>query len=548
MMAFSFRLNRNKTRSPFWTEKAFEKLDSEAIPEDTKTFYTHHSVHAGHSANQEGPGSLFAALGQTRRHIGRISISSADTPPRIVDLGRKTELLIGSNPISDVHLVGNGVSRFHARLTIADGNLWVRDLHSQTGVFVNDRRISPDTKVELNPLSVLRIQNYCLRFEDSDSSGPDRLGRFKDRTPTHLADAIFSSGLIHHAERQKVWSPVATELRVTGIIEETADVKTFRLADRRPLLFRYDPGQHVTVIATIGDREVRRSYSLASTPSRPNGIEITVKRLPGGLVSNWLCDHLDVGDSLKVRGPYGRFSCFNHPARKLLFVAAGSGIVPIMSILCWIADTDARVDVKLLLSFRKPADFIYRQELELLAARYDNIDLQVTITGQAPEWHGHTGRIDRSLLAETVPDLPVRRVFLCGPELFMQSVTEALTTQGALANNIHVEHFFDPSQQADNRLAPETIRSNQGDLHVRFARSGLTVRCDETINLLDLALAHGIPVDSDCRTGSCGQCMVRCLKGRVDMSEEAEIDQRAKQAGWIYSCCAVPRSDVVLDL
>jgi len=548
MMAYAFNFNRKKNKSSLWTERLFKELTPEGSPENVKTFYTHQANPNKAPANQAGPHSLFNSLNHSRRTIARITISSADRPLEIIDLEQKTKLLIGSHPMSDVHLDGDGVSAFHARLIREEEKLWLRDLRSRTGIFINGQRVSPDKTVELNLDSVLRIQDYRIRFECSDKSGSVSRGQFKDRKPTDPADVLLSSGLIHRADQLKHWSMNVTDLEVTGIIDETPDVKTIRLTGRRPLLFRYDPGQFVTLIATIDGRQVPRSYSLASTPSRPNGIEITVKRLPGGLVSNWLCDHLKVGDTLKVRGPCGRFSCFNHPAGKLLFVAAGSGIVPIMSMLRWIADTDAKVDVKLLLSFRKPADFIYRRELELFATRYSSIDLHVTITGNTPEWGKHTGRIDTSLLAEVVPVLHLRQVFLCGPEVFMQSVTAALKTEGAPEKNIHVEHFFNQSLGADNLAALEKIRHNQGPHQVRFARSGLTVRCDETIPLLDLAQAHGIPVDSDCRSGSCGQCMVRCLQGHVDMSREAEIDPKAKRGGWIYSCCAFPKSDVTLDL
>ncbi len=548
MMAFAFNFNRKKTPSPFWMETVFTKLKPQAALGDGKIFYTHRPVDARASAKQEGLGALFDLPDSTNRRIDRITVSSPDRPLRVIDLTQKTNILIGSHPLSDICLDGDGVSSFHARLSMADGKLFMRELRSKAGVFVNGERISPDSTVELNQNSVMRIQNYCIRFESSGQSGVVSRSFLQEREQFDSAPALLSSDLIHHREQLKSWSPIVTELTMTGIIEETADVKTIRLAARRPLLFHYDPGQFVTVIAVIEGREVRRSYSLASTPSRPNSIEITVKRLPGGLVSNWLCDHLEVGDSLKVKGPLGRFSCFNHPAGKLLFLAAGSGIVPIMSMLRWIVDTDAKVDVKLLLSFRTPADIIYRQELELFAARYDNVDLHLTITGDAPEWQGHMGRIDESMLAETVPDLSQRQVFLCGPEAFMQSATAALKARGAAERKIHVEHFFDQSPRADNRLALEKIKNNRGQHRVRFKQFGLTVRCDETINLLELAEAHGIPVDNDCRSGSCGECMVRCLQGRVDMLEEAEIDPQAKQAGWIYSCCAVPKSDAVLDL
>jgi ferredoxin-NADP reductase/pSer/pThr/pTyr-binding forkhead associated (FHA) protein len=548
MMAFAFNFTRKKSQPPYWTAKVFRKLRPQAVPGDAKIFYAHRPVCPRASAQQKGLGTLFDSLDHTNRRIDRITVSSSDMPRRVVDLAQKTNILIGSHPMSDVRLVGDGVSGFHARLTIADGKLFVRELRSKAGVFLNGQRMASDATAELNQNSVMRIQTYCIRFESSGRSGVVSRSLIKERKPPDPADALFSSGLIHQREQLKSWSPIVTELTVTGIIEETEDVKTIRLTGRRPLLFHYDPGQYVSVIAAIDGREVRRSYSLASTPSRPNSIEITVKRLPGGLVSNWLCNHLEVGDMLKVKGPCGRFSCFNYPAGKLLFLAAGSGIVPIMSMLRWIVDTDARADVKLLLSFRTPADIIYRKELELFAARYDNIDLHFTITGYVPEWQGLIGRIDGFMLAETVPDLSQRQMFLCGPEPFMQSATAALKAQGAAEKNIHVEHFFEKPLRADDRIALEKIRNNRGKHRVRFAQSGLTVRCDETINLLELAEAHGIPVDNDCRTGSCGECMVRCLKGRADLSDEAEIDPKAKQAGWIYSCCAVPKSDVVLDL
>ncbi len=367
----------------------------------------------------------------------------------------------------------------------------------------------------------------------------------------HPSDQLLHSHLIRNNRHLQKWPSPFAELTVTEVINEAENVKTICLAGWQAFSFHYAPGQFITLLATINGQSVQRSYSIASSPSRPHGLEITVKRIPGGLVSNWLCDHIKVGDTLKVKAPSGRFSCFNFPARKLLFLAAGSGIVPIMSMLRWIVDTHAKVDVQLILSCKIPADIIYREELKFIATRHANIDVLITFTGTPRndhDWSGHTGRIDAKILSETVKDLTERQVFLCGPEQFMQSAAEILIRQGAEAMNIHHESFITKMPPVTDHKAVAAIKNNQGKYRVQFVKSGLSVRSDEKTSLLDLAAAHDIRIDSDCRTGSCGECMIRCLWGKVDMSEEAEIDPRDKQAGWIYSCCAYPRSDLVLDV
>jgi ferredoxin-NADP reductase len=187
------------------------------------------------------------------------------------------------------------------------------------------------------------------------------------------------SNLIEDRGLQKVWSEGTINLKVRDIIEETHDCKTFRLVGEEPLLFSYKPGQFVTFILAIDGREVRRSYSMSSSPSRPHMLEVTVKRMPGGLVSNWFCDHVKLGDVLTVKGPTGKFTCFNYPSNKMLFIGAGCGITPILSMSRWIADTASDVDVKLLASFKSPQDIIFRKEFEMLSARSSGFQVAITV-------------------------------------------------------------------------------------------------------------------------------------------------------------------------
>lgn len=254
--------------------------------------------------------------------------------------------------------------------------------------------------------------------------------------------------LLSHLVAQRgqigMWSEGVTSLRVADIIEETHDVKTFRLVGEKPLLFSYKPGQFVTFLLDIGGREVRRSYSMSSSPSRPHVLELTVKRMPGGLVSNWFCDHVKIGQALIARGPSGKFSCFAYPSSKMCFIGAGSGVAPIMSMSRWIVDTTSDVDVKMLLSFKSPADIIFRKELEMISARHSRLQVGVTVTSGwrgTESWTGFTGRITSQMIGILVPDLVERHVFMCGPEPFAQDLTDILRGMGFDLAKLHSESF-----------------------------------------------------------------------------------------------------------
>ena len=340
-----------------------------------------------------------------------------------------------------------------------------------------------------------------------------------------------------------------TTLKVVDIIEETHDTKTFRFSGEEPLLFSYRPGQFVTFLLEIDGREVQRSYSMSSSPSRPHTLELTVKRVPGGLVSNWLCDRVKLGDVLKIKGPSGKFTCFEYPSNRLLFIAAGSGITPIMSMCRWIVDTGAHVDVKLLASFRSPPDIVFRKELEWMSARHSGFQVALTITSGwrgTESWTGFTGRVNREMITLLAPDYQERHIFMCGPYPFMTHVKEILRELDFDLAKLHIESF------GTGRIA-HGIKENaqslslSGPLHkVTFTKSGLTVDTDEHLTLLDLAEAHGIEIDYSCRSGSCGECEVKC-RGEVEIVKECHIDPQASAAGFVYACSCVAKSDLELD-
>lgn len=344
------------------------------------------------------------------------------------------------------------------------------------------------------------------------------------------------------------------QFTVLNCYDETPDTKTYRLGRLNGQIFDYLPGQYITLSIVISGQEYKRSYSLASSPTRSKILEITVKRAPnGGLVSNWLNDNLKIGDTVNLKGPFGKFSFVNHAPIKILFLAAGSGIVPIMSMLRWLADTDARVDVRLLLSFRTPEDIIYRDELKLIAAHHKNINMVITLTTDAiarHQWSGLTGRINEKTINELAPDLPERTVYLCGPDAFMAECKKNLLKLTVPAEKLFCESFTinSPVAKPENTCLGQPSRSKTGSYRVSFAKSGKTIAADGQITLLELAEKSGINISHECRNGLCGECMIKCLKGKVEMTDQAEIDDLDRKKGWFYACCAYPASNVELDV
>jgi len=248
-------------------------------------------------------------------------------------------------------------------------------------------------------------------------------------------------------------------VRCVQVIDETVDVKTFRFTALAEGRLEYLPGQFVTLELPIGDDIVRRSYTIASSPARPNVLEVTVKRVPGGRVSNWLHDNLNVGAQLTISGPLGAFGCQSTPTSdKLLFIAGGSGITPVMSMSRYLHDVADPRDVVFLYSARTERDLIFRDELAFLAARHPRFRPIFTLTNAgSPAWPGLRGRISARLLEDAVPDFRERTVFLCGPTPFMDTVKGALLEAEFPMANFHAESFGGARPGPAGKPAPRAL-------------------------------------------------------------------------------------------
>jgi len=476
------------------------------------------------------------------------------------DLTRET--IIGRHPDCDLQLESIKIAMFHAVIHYYEGKYYIENLDANYGALLNRKKLGIGHKFLLYDNVQIDIPDYRLTFSITSVATPeqcanaDKLETFEGNdipdffyTPPPPSPSLLLTHLIEDRKQLEIWSEGTTELKVADIITETHDCKTFRFVGVDPILFSYKPGQFITFILTIDGQEVRRSYSMSSSPSRPHLLEITIKRVPDGLVSNWFCDLVKLGDVMTIKGPSGQFTCFNFPSQKILFVGAGSGITPILSMCRWIADTASNVDVKVLASFKSPADIIFLKEFEMLSARCTGFQVAITITSgfHAHSWTGFRGRVNPQMLNTFVPDVLDRDIFLCGPESFSSAINEMLRELDYNMTNYHTESFG-TARMAQASGDVKNLLHLKGPLHkVKLTKSNKTVEIDEHISLLELVEAHGIEVDYSCRVGSCGECEIKC-RGKVNVDNSCEIDKKSQDAGFIYSCCTFATSDLELDL
>jgi len=390
-------------------------------------------------------------------------------------------------------------------------------------------------------------------------------------------------------------------LRCVQVIDETPDIKTFRLAFLSDTRLSYHPGQFASVEIVDGAETLRRSYTIASSPSRPNVIELTIKRVQQGRVSNWLHDNLKVGDRIAISGPMGRFSCeLEQTNDKLLFISAGSGITPVMSMSRYLHDTADPRDVVFLYSARTEQDLVFRDELHFIANRNPHFRPVFTLTGAGSQsWRGLTGRISATSLEDAAPDFRERTVFLCGPSAFMETVRRELISADFPMANFHAESFGGsrppraatpsgvgldadagpppatgrktrPSGLLDILPAPRLVLVRAGTAAVRaaaevtpgpapagpsappaaavvFSASGRETNARASETILEAAEGLGLPIPSACRVGVCGTCKTRKLSGTVSMDCEDGLDPGDRSGGFILACTARPVDRVTVE-
>ncbi|MDB4986124.1 MAG: hybrid-cluster NAD(P)-dependent oxidoreductase [Myxococcaceae bacterium] len=324
--------------------------------------------------------------------------------------------------------------------------------------------------------------------------------------------------------------------RVVAVRAETHDVNTYVLRpNARFGSFR--AGSYVTLNLTIDGRKVERAYSLSSAPGDDGLVSITVKRVPGGLVSNYLADTLQRGAVLDLSVPMGQFVLPEQVPDKLLLISAGSGITPVMSQLRHLLRSGSKSEITFLHFARSPDDLIFRDELDSIHSRYPHVRVHLCVERADENWLGATGMFNAALLESAAPDFRTTETFLCGPGGFMKAVMQTLEAGQADMGKLHYERFnveFDVSAFL-----------GQTQL-VRFVRSGVESLSTGPRTILEQAEARGVRVESSCRTGVCGTC--RCSKKSGVVVDVTTGEASSDGEGFFYPCVSVARGAVEVVL
>ena len=232
-------------------------------------------------------------------------------------------------------------------------------------------------------------------------------------------------------------------LRVAAIFRETHDVKTFRMVnpDGGVLPFTFLPGQFLTFSVEIDGKRVRRSYTIASSPAATAYVDVTVKRQEHHGISAFLHDRVKAGDLLDIAAASGRFT-FTGEEDGIVLIAGGVGITPMMSVIRYLTDVSFPGEIFLLYGARSTEDFIFRDELEHLQRRHENLHIAATMARAAgTAWMGPEGPITKDFIRQAVPEIARRHIHLCGPPPMMEAVKTELTELGVPKERIETEAF-----------------------------------------------------------------------------------------------------------
>lgn len=345
-------------------------------------------------------------------------------------------------------------------------------------------------------------------------------------------------------------------LQVAEVVDETADARSIRFIVpeelRQTFLFR--PGQHLTLKADIGGEEIRRNYSLCVAP-QDHQVMVTVKRIAGGVFSNWANDQLQPGDSIEVMPPHGSFTreFREGAANHYVGFAGGSGITPVISLLKTALLTERESRFTLFYGNRDSSSIIFLDALAQLKNRFmERLEVHHFLAEEAEEFELFNGMLDRAkcdeILEILIDPAEVAAFFICGPGPMMDAAEEALLARGVSKAQIHLERFT-------AGRPPEVLQAQLAELSRDAAGLSMLVTLDgrkrrvafdaAAGNILDSARKAGLPAPFACKAGVCATCRAKVVSGEVEMAARYGLTDEEVASGYVLTCQSVPKGDGV---
>ncbi len=349
-------------------------------------------------------------------------------------------------------------------------------------------------------------------------------------------------------------------LRVKNVKRETADCVsiTFDVPEELNNEFKFKQGQYLTFKKFQNNEEIRRSYSICSSPF-DNELRVAVKKIEDGIFSTYMNDFVKVGDVLEVMTPQGNFftELDKNNNKKYVAIVAGSGITPVLSIVKTVLKAEPNSQFVLLYGNRNKASIIFKEEIEALKNRYiERLSVYNILSRERADAEILSGRIDKVkiqyFLKNIIDSKQIGEVFLCGPEKMILNSREAFIEAEVDSKKIHFELFFSETAEAKKVERQHTVIKSDDII------SKVTIQLDATslqIDLgyhgdpiLDAALQNGADLPYACKGGICATCKCKVLKGEVEMDINYSLEPDELERGFVLACQSHPRSkEVIVD-
>jgi ring-1,2-phenylacetyl-CoA epoxidase subunit PaaE len=370
------------------------------------------------------------------------------------------------------------------------------------------------------------------------------------------------------------------------VTRETADAITIHFEHPEKKIIASKAGQFLTLLVPLQGKTERRSYSLCSAPHEAPRLAVTVKRVPGGTVSNYLVDHCAVGMEMEVFEPMGTFQVLTDPAksRNMVLIGAGSGITPLMAMAKAVLHEEPQSRVTLVYGNRNEDTIIFRDQINQLQSQYGGRWQVAHVLSQpqvAPRKEGalkalsglffkkkaaapepapftpYTGRLNRKMLIDILRDLQLTdyldtEFYLCGPEGLMDEAREALKILKVSPERIHKESFVTAKQKeaAEGEVSADSAEPAAGHVvTLIYEGSEYQVPVKKGQTILEAGLDQDIDLPYSCQAGLCTACRGKCLSGKVHLDEREGLSDAEMEEGYVLNCVGHPLTDdVVIEI
>jgi ring-1,2-phenylacetyl-CoA epoxidase subunit PaaE len=352
--------------------------------------------------------------------------------------------------------------------------------------------------------------------------------------------------------------PKYYDLRVKNIVHETKDAISIVFEHPAGKKIEYKSGQFLTLIVQVQGKEVRRAYSICTSPVVDDDLAVMVKRVEKGLMSNWLPDNLKAGSTIKVMEPMGQFTTEYQKDNKrhIIMFSGGSGITPMMSIIKSMLTQEPESIVSLIYCNRDIDSIIFKDELDKWETKYEGRLHVIHVLDNAPmNWQGYSGLLNHDMLTklfERMPDWGIANTtyLMCGPEGMMKNVESLLAQRTIPKEKIFKESFVQGTIDKEQKnVAPVVGEVKAREVTIRYDGQEYKIMVPPNKAILETALDAGIDLPYSCQSGLCTACRGKALSGQVKLDEEEGLSKSERAEGYVLTCVGHPLTDdVVIEI